>query len=53
MANQLFQGFGGGNVGEVTIFNIATLVNLGKILANGVQFAKIFPLQKFVLYGTC
>ena len=25
---------------------------LGKILANGVQFAKVFPRQNFALYGT-
>ena len=25
---------------------------MGKILANGVRFAKVFPCQNFALYGT-
>ena len=47
----------GENVSEFTIANIATLVNLiwwGKILANGVRFAKlakVFPRQNFAQYG--
>ena len=48
----------GEKVGEFTIANIATLVNLEfgeKILANGVRFAKsanIFLRQIIALYGT-
>ena len=45
-----FRVLAGGNVGKLTITNIATLVKLdwqGKILANSVWFAKVFPCQNF------
>ena len=48
--------FGEENVGEFTIVNISYFsepgIWLGKILANGVRFAKVFPRQSFVLYGS-
>ena len=49
--------FGEENVGRFTIVNISYFsepgIWLGKILANGVRFAKSakFPLPKFALYG--
>ena len=56
--DQSFQGFGGENVGEFTVAYISYCsksgIWLGKMLANGVSFAKsakVFPRQKFPLYG--
>ena len=56
--NRSFQSFGKENVGEFTTVNISYFsesgIWLGKILANGVRFAKfakVFHRQKFALYG--
>ena len=55
LANQSFQKE---NVGEFTIANISYFsesgIWLGKILVNGIRFAKftkVFPLHNFALYG--
>ena len=53
MANQSFYSFGKENVGEFTIGNISYFseseIWLGKLLANGIHFAKFakFSLPKF------
>ena len=48
-----FRVLAGGNIGEFAIANIATFgIWLGKILANGVQLAKVFPRQAFAPYST-
>ena len=54
-ANRSFQSFGKENVGKFTNANIGYFSDsgiwLGKILANGIRFAKVFPCQNLALYG--
>ena len=51
------QNFGGIKLWQIDCLlrkNVGKLVNFGKILANGIyfaKFAKVFPCQNFVLYG--
>ena len=50
-----FMSFGEQNIGKFTIANISFSepgIWLGKILANGIRFAKVFHCQNFVVYGS-
>ena len=58
LANQSFQSFGEGKCWQILIVYISYFsesgIWLGKILANGIPFAKsakVFPRQNFALYG--